>query len=133
MGCVRDLKLNEITAGNPAYSQGTVPCFQTSLQPGVYFSGQGGHMAIGSYQQPPVLLCLLVWVLDVLTESPASLPADESLVLSRDLEIQLEVRPISDSGLLLHAGTSPDQHMTLVLREREVRASITYSVNKAVQ
>ncbi|KAM6929230.1 laminin subunit alpha-5 [Lycodopsis pacificus] len=95
VGCVRDLTLNEARAESPAHSQGTVPCFQSSLQPGAYFSGQGGHMAI-----------------------------DESLVLGRDLEIKLEVRPVLDSGLLLHAGTSPDQRLSLVLRRGEVTVSL---------
>ncbi|XP_037333672.2 laminin subunit alpha-5 isoform X2 [Pungitius pungitius] len=93
-GCVRDLTLNEARPGSPAHSQGTVPCFQSPLQPGAYFSGQGGHMAI-----------------------------DESLVLGRDLEIQLEVRPVLDSGLLFHAGTSPDQRLSLVLNQGEVTVS----------
>lgn len=51
VGCVRDLRLNEAPAGSPAHSQGTVPCFQDPLQPGAYFSGQGGNMAIGDYQR----------------------------------------------------------------------------------
>ncbi|XP_073325739.1 laminin subunit alpha-5 [Pagrus major] len=95
VGCVRDLTLNEAPAGSPAHSQGTVPCFQDPLQPGAYFSGQGGNIAI-----------------------------DESLVLGRDVEIQLEVRPVSDSGLLLHAGRSPDQHLSLVLSQGEVTVSV---------
>ncbi|XP_069382509.1 laminin subunit alpha-5 isoform X2 [Paralichthys olivaceus] len=95
IGCVKDLTLNEAPAGNPTFSQGAVPCFQNPLQPGAYFSGEGGHVAI-----------------------------DESLVLGRDLEIQLEVRPVSDSGLLLHAGTSPDQHLSLVLSQGEVTVSV---------
>uniref|UniRef100_A0AAQ4S3F6 Laminin subunit alpha-5 n=1 Tax=Gasterosteus aculeatus aculeatus TaxID=481459 RepID=A0AAQ4S3F6_GASAC len=89
-GCVRDLTLNEARAGTPTHSQGTVPCFQSPLQPGAYFSGQGGHMA---------------------------------LVLGRDLEIQLEVRPVLDSGLLFHAGISPDQRLSLVLKQGEVTVS----------
>ncbi|XP_069573485.1 laminin subunit alpha-5 [Brachyistius frenatus] len=95
IGCVKDLTLNEVPAGSPAHSQGAVPCFRNPLEPGTYFSGQGGHIAI-----------------------------DESLVLSRDLEIQLEVRPVSDSGLLLHAGTSPDQHLSLVLSQGKVSVSV---------
>ncbi|XP_041858853.1 laminin subunit alpha-5 isoform X2 [Melanotaenia boesemani] len=95
IGCVRDLKLNEAPVGDPAHSQGTMPCFEDPLQPGAYFPGQGGHIAI-----------------------------DESLVLGRDLEIQLEVRPVSDSGLLLYAGRSPDQYLSLVLRQREVTVSV---------
>ncbi|KAM4609874.1 laminin subunit alpha-5 [Polymixia lowei] len=95
VGCVRDLKLNEAPAPSPSHSQGAVPCFQNPLQPGAYFSSQGGHMAI-----------------------------DEALVLGRDVEIQLEVRPVSDSGLLLHAGTSSDHHLTLVLNQGEVTVSV---------
>ncbi|XP_027144166.1 laminin subunit alpha-5 isoform X2 [Larimichthys crocea] len=95
VGCVRDLTLNEAPAGNPSHSQGAVPCFQNPLQPGAYFSGQGGRVTI-----------------------------DESLVLGRDLEIQLEVRPVLDSGLLLHAGTSPDQHLSLFLSQGEVTVSV---------
>ncbi|XP_037539702.1 laminin subunit alpha-4 [Nematolebias whitei] len=95
VGCVRDLTLNRVPAGVPAHSQGTVPCFQSPLQPGAYFSGQGGH-----------------------------LETDKSLVLSQDVEVQLEVRPISDSGLLLHAGTTVDQHLSLVLSQGEVTVSV---------
>lgn len=98
VGCIKDLMLNEVPAGSPTYSQGAVPCFQDPLQPGVYFPGRGGHMAI-----------------------------DESLVLGRDLEVQLEVRPVSDSGLLLHAGTLPDQHLIVVLSRGEVRVSVNGS------
>ncbi|KAM3872260.1 laminin subunit alpha-5 [Diretmus argenteus] len=95
VGCVRDLKLNEAPAGSPSHSQGAVPCFQHPLQPGAYFSSQGGHIAI-----------------------------DESLVLGRDVEVHLEVRPVSDSGLLLHAGTSPEHHLSLVLNQGEVTVSV---------
>ncbi|XP_015822830.1 laminin subunit alpha-5 isoform X1 [Nothobranchius furzeri] len=91
VGCVKDLMLNKDPAGSPTHSQGTVPCFQKSLQPGTYFSGPGGHMEL-----------------------------DELLDLSQNLEIQLEVRPISDSGLLLHAGTSPNHHLSLALSHGKV-------------
>ncbi|KAM9752098.1 laminin subunit alpha-5 isoform 2-T2 [Menidia menidia] len=94
-GCVRDLKVKEVPAGNPSHSQGTVPCFHSPLLPGAYFSGRGGHIAI-----------------------------DELLVLGQDLEITLEVRPVSDSGLLLHAGTSENQHLSLFLHQGEVIVSV---------
>ncbi|KAM6924368.1 laminin subunit alpha-5 [Xenentodon cancila] len=95
-GCVRDLKLNDIPAGHPAHSQGTMPCFTNPLQPGAYFSGQGGHITVGN----------------------------DYLVLGQDVEIQLEVRSILDSGLLLHAGTLTDQYMSLVLNQGEVTVSV---------
>lgn len=49
------------------------------------------------------------------------LSSDQSLALGHDLEIQMEVRPVSASGLLLHAGMSPNQHLSLVLSHGEVR------------
>ncbi|CAN9515277.1 unnamed protein product [Ophioblennius macclurei] len=94
-GCVRDLTLNGAPVGRPSHSQGAVPCFLEPLQPGAYFPGEGGHLVL-----------------------------DESVVLDRDLEIQLELRPVSDSGLLLHAGTSPDQHLSLLLEQGQVTASL---------
>uniref|UniRef100_A0A7N8WL84 Laminin, alpha 5 n=1 Tax=Mastacembelus armatus TaxID=205130 RepID=A0A7N8WL84_9TELE len=84
----------------PAYSQGTVPCFQNPLQPGAYFSGQGGYMTIGCYCQALDMSCLRPVVL-------------------------LEVRPILGSGMLLHAGTSSYHQLNLFLRQGEV----TFSVN----
>lgn len=95
VGCVKDLKLNEALAGRPTHSQGTVPCFQQQLQPGAYFSGLGGHIAIA-----------------------------ESLVLSEDFNIELEVRPVSYSGLLLHAGTSAKHYLSVVLNQGEVIVSM---------
>ncbi|XP_022533328.2 laminin subunit alpha-5 isoform X2 [Astyanax mexicanus] len=90
VGCIRDVKLNE----EPlvlSHSVGVVPCYQQPLHPGVYFSASGGHISV-----------------------------DESLVLGRDLELELEVRPVSDSGLLLHAGTKKSQQLSVYLNQGEV-------------
>ncbi|XP_072512537.1 laminin subunit alpha-5 isoform X2 [Salminus brasiliensis] len=90
VGCIRDVKLNEELLV-PSRSMGVVPCYQEPLQPGVYFSTQGGHISI-----------------------------DESLALGRDLELELEVRPVSDSGLLLHAGAKKSQQLSVYLNQGEV-------------
>lgn len=47
VGCVRDLKLNEVPSQSPSHSVGVTPCYQQPLQPGVYFSSQGGYLTIG--------------------------------------------------------------------------------------
>uniref|UniRef100_A0A672R3F9 Laminin subunit alpha-5 n=1 Tax=Sinocyclocheilus grahami TaxID=75366 RepID=A0A672R3F9_SINGR len=98
VGCVRDLNLNEVLSQSPSHSVGVTPCYQQPLQPGVYFSSQGGYLTI-----------------------------DESLVLARDLEIQLEVRLVSDSGLLLHAGAKKTRQLSLFLNQGQVTQP--YSVN----
>ncbi|CAL8370062.1 unnamed protein product [Lota lota] len=94
VGCIRELKLNEVPAGTPSHSQGAAPCFLSLLHPGAYFSREGGHIAI-----------------------------DDSVVLGKDLEIQVELRARSDSGLLLHAGTS-EHFLNVVLNQGEVTVSI---------
>ncbi len=47
VGCVRDLKLNEVPSQSSSHSVGVTPCYQQPLQPGVYFSSQGGYLTIG--------------------------------------------------------------------------------------
>ncbi|KAJ3586856.1 hypothetical protein NHX12_013248, partial [Muraenolepis orangiensis] len=90
VGCVRDLKLNEVPAGTPSHSQGAAPCFHSLLHPGAYFSGEGGHIAI-----------------------------DDSVVLGKEVELQVELRARSDSGLLLHSGTA-EQSLNVVLSQGEM-------------
>uniref|UniRef100_A0A8C4Z2D7 Laminin subunit alpha-5 n=1 Tax=Gadus morhua TaxID=8049 RepID=A0A8C4Z2D7_GADMO len=94
VGCVRGLKLNEVPAGSPSHSQGAAPCFLSLLHPGAYFSREGGHIAI-----------------------------DDSVVLGKDLEVRLEIRARSDSGLLLHAGTS-EHFFNVVLNQGEVTVTL---------
>uniref|UniRef100_A0A8C1UB59 Laminin, alpha 5 n=1 Tax=Cyprinus carpio TaxID=7962 RepID=A0A8C1UB59_CYPCA len=60
--------------------------------------------------------------------------SNESLVLARDLEIQLEVRLVSDSGLLLHAGAKKTQQLSLYLNQGQVTVLVNsgsgeFSVN----
>ncbi|XP_030624223.1 laminin subunit alpha-5 [Chanos chanos] len=93
VGCIKNLRLNEEDPGSPSHSVGVVPCYQEPLQSGVYFSSEGGLLTI-----------------------------DESLVLGRDLEIQLEVRPLTDSGLLLQVGGKKTQQLSLYLNQGEVTA-----------
>uniref|UniRef100_A0A8C1MWR1 Laminin subunit alpha-5 n=1 Tax=Cyprinus carpio TaxID=7962 RepID=A0A8C1MWR1_CYPCA len=93
VGCVRDLKLNEVPSKSPSHSVGVTPCYQQPLQPGVHFSSQGGYLTI-----------------------------DESLVLGQDLEIHLEVRLVSDSGLLLHTGAKTTPQLSLFLNQGQVKS-----------
>ncbi|KAK1801637.1 hypothetical protein P4O66_022279, partial [Electrophorus voltai] len=79
VGCVRDLELNKVPL-SPSHSAGVVPCYLEPLQPGVYFPGRGGHIAVA-----------------------------EPLMLDQDVRLELEVRPVSNSGLLLHAGAKRQQ------------------------
>ncbi|XP_043080700.1 laminin subunit alpha-5 isoform X1 [Puntigrus tetrazona] len=95
VGCVRDLNVNQVPSPSPSHSAGVTPCHQQPLRPGVYFSGEGGYLT-----------------------------TDESLALGRDVEIQLEVRPVSDSGLLLHAGAKKSAQLSVYLKQGQVTVSV---------
>ena len=47
---------------------------------------------------------------------------DESLGLGQDLKLELEVRPVSDSGLLLHTGARKGQQLSVYLDQGKVSA-----------
>uniref|UniRef100_A0A8C9TNX3 Laminin, alpha 5 n=1 Tax=Scleropages formosus TaxID=113540 RepID=A0A8C9TNX3_SCLFO len=53
-------------------------------------------------------------------------------IVSRNLEIKLEIRPISDSGLLLHAGGTTESQLTLYLSQGEVSGSSTVAPSSRV-
>uniref|UniRef100_H3AL54 Laminin subunit alpha 5 n=1 Tax=Latimeria chalumnae TaxID=7897 RepID=H3AL54_LATCH len=74
-GCMKNLKLDGEPLEPPTRVYGVIPCFQGSLEPGVYFSANGGYVT-----------------------------QDNSFVIGRDFELMLEVRPQSPSGLVFHAG-----------------------------
>ncbi|XP_035378190.1 laminin subunit alpha-5 isoform X2 [Electrophorus electricus] len=93
VGCVRDLELNKVPL-SPSHSAGVVPCYLEPLQPGVYFPGRGGHIAVA-----------------------------EPLMLDQEVRLELEVRPVSDSGLLLHAGAKRQQ-LSLYLSHGRVTAVV---------
>lgn len=131
VGCVRDLKLNEVPSQSPSHSAGVTPCYQQPLQPGVYFSSQGGYLTIGEpINQTRLRLNSERWCTAHLVYC-ASVMLDESLVLGRDLEIQLEVRLVSDSGLLLHTGAKKSQQLSLYLNQGQVTqpCAHTYTLN----
>ncbi|XP_072557894.1 laminin subunit alpha-5 isoform X1 [Paramormyrops kingsleyae] len=94
-GCVRDVKLKEEPLGAPSRSVGVVPCFQGAQQPGLYISSQGGHVSV-----------------------------DNTLLVGGDLEIQLEMRVVGDTGVVLHAGGGGDRQLTLYLNRGEVTVTV---------
>lgn len=49
-----------------------------------------------------------------------SFGVDEALALGRDLELELEVRPVADSGLLLYAGVRKSQQLSVYLDQGKV-------------
>ncbi|XP_072296549.1 laminin subunit alpha-4 [Eucyclogobius newberryi] len=88
-GCFRNLQLDGKWLPAPD-SFGVVPCFSRPLEEGTYFSAKGGHIVL-----------------------------DESFHLGLMFELQIEVRPRVDSGLLLHV-RSVEGYFSLFLHQAAV-------------
>ncbi|KAL1020658.1 hypothetical protein UPYG_G00002970 [Umbra pygmaea] len=67
--------------------------------------------------------------ISVSTHFPQRSAGHESLGLGRDLEIQLVIRPVSDSGLLLYAGSQAGsgQQLSLHVHQGEVTVTVNSS------
>ncbi|XP_066558405.1 laminin subunit alpha-5 isoform X2 [Amia ocellicauda] len=95
VGCIRDMKMDGHALGPPSAMLGVVPCYEKSLQPGVYFTKEGGHLTL-----------------------------DDSFVVGWNYEMLLEVRPVSSTGLLLHAGRSGGPSLSLYMVNGEVTLKV---------
>ncbi|XP_027877262.1 laminin subunit alpha-3 isoform X1 [Xiphophorus couchianus] len=83
-GCVRNFKMNGALMLNPSSNYGAGPCFEGPTQKGVYFAGNGAHIVI-----------------------------NDSFVFGSDLELLFNIRPRSQTGLLLHVGDSTSHVNTM--------------------
>ncbi|KAK2822440.1 hypothetical protein Q5P01_022505 [Channa striata] len=76
-GCLKNFKMNGSPMSQPATNQGAGPCFEGPTQTGTYFSGNGAHAII-----------------------------NDSFVVGSSVELLFNIRPRSQTGLLLHVGDS---------------------------
>lgn len=70
-GCLRNLQLDGRPLGPPSGTFGVTPCYEGSLESGVFFSVDGGSIVLGTSQQPglaPEALGCIPW--EVLCPSP---------------------------------------------------------------
>uniref|UniRef100_A0A8C4TQL5 Laminin subunit alpha 5 n=1 Tax=Falco tinnunculus TaxID=100819 RepID=A0A8C4TQL5_FALTI len=97
-GCLRNPQLDGRPLGPPSRTFGVTPCYEGVLESGVFFAAEGGGV---------------------------SLPAD-AVMTKQDLEVTLEVRPRSASGLIFHIGTRRSLHLLLAnAGSDEFSASVT--------
>ncbi|MGH0140359.1 UNVERIFIED_CONTAM: hypothetical protein FKN15_048109 [Acipenser sinensis] len=94
VGCIKNLKLDSKSLDPPSSTFGVGPCSESSLEDGVYFAAGGGHLAL-----------------------------DNSFAVSQDFEMMLEVRPVTDTGLLFHIGRKR-HYLTLYAENGEVTVKV---------
>lgn len=47
IGCIRNVRFNNVPIGAPAVNHGGAPCFDGLVEKGVYFAGADSHMILG--------------------------------------------------------------------------------------
>ncbi|KAJ6665753.1 hypothetical protein lerEdw1_002123 [Lerista edwardsae] len=90
-GCLRHLKLDRKPLDSPSNVVGVTPCYVGPLESGVYFSAEGGSVSL-----------------------------DRFVAIGQDLELMLEVRPRSTSGLIFHIGSRRTNYLRLYTDNQKV-------------
>lgn len=93
-GCLRNPQLDGKPLGTPSHTFGVTPCYEGALESGVFFAADGGSITLA-----------------------------DALATEQDLEVTLEVRPHSASGLIFHIGTRRSHH-SLVLYMEETKVTM---------
>uniref|UniRef100_A0A8C9UHG8 Laminin subunit alpha-5 n=1 Tax=Serinus canaria TaxID=9135 RepID=A0A8C9UHG8_SERCA len=90
-GCLRNPQLDGRPLGPPSRTFGVTPCYEGALESGVFFATDGGSIALA-----------------------------DAVMTEQDLEVTLEVRPRSASGLIFHIGTRRSHHLLLYMEQTKV-------------
>nr|XP_047930545.1 laminin subunit alpha-5 isoform X4 [Anser cygnoides] len=90
-GCLRNPQLDGKPLGAPSRTFGVMPCYEGALESGVFFAADGGSISLA-----------------------------DAVATEQDLEVSLEVRPRSASGLIFHVGTRRSHHLLLYMEETKV-------------
>ncbi|XP_030319124.1 laminin subunit alpha-5 isoform X1 [Calypte anna] len=90
-GCLRNPQLDGKPLGPPSHTFGVTPCYEGALENGVFFSADGGAITLA-----------------------------DAVTTEQDLEVTLEVRPRSASGLIFHVSTRRSHHLLLYMEETKV-------------
>ncbi|XP_015337967.1 laminin subunit alpha-3 isoform X2 [Marmota marmota marmota] len=95
VGCLRNFQLDLKLLDSPSASFGVSPCLGGSLEKGIYFSQGGGHIILAN-----------------------------SVLLGPEFKLVFSIRPRSLTGILIHIGSQPGQHLSVYMEAGKVTASI---------
>ncbi|XP_069740233.1 laminin subunit alpha-5 isoform X2 [Narcine bancroftii] len=100
-GCIRNFQLDGKPLDPPSRAYNVTPCFEGSLETGIFFSSAGGYITL-----------------------------DELFVLNKDYELMLEVRPRSLSGILFHVGRKQSYYFSLYVENGKVIMQLNIGAGK---
>ncbi|KYO48268.1 laminin subunit alpha-2 isoform B [Alligator mississippiensis] len=94
VGCLRNFKMNGKLMDTAHQNSGVPPCLNGSLETGIYFFNEGGHIKI-----------------------------DNSFVIGLEFKIIFNVRLRSLTGVLLHSGSKQDSYLAVYMEAGKLTAS----------
>ncbi|XP_074208255.1 laminin subunit alpha-3 isoform X2 [Camelus bactrianus] len=95
VGCLRNFQLDSKPLDTPSASFGVSPCLGGSLEKGIYFSQEGGHVILAN-----------------------------SVLLGPEFKLVFSIRPRSLTGILIHIGSQPGKHLCVYMEAGKVTASV---------
>lgn len=95
VGCLRNFQLDLKPLDTPSASFGVSPCLGSSLEKGIYFSQEGGHVILAN-----------------------------SVLLGPEFKLVFSIRPRSLTGILIHIGSQPGRHLCVYMEAGKVMASV---------
>ncbi|XP_077634366.1 laminin subunit alpha-3 isoform X1 [Crocuta crocuta] len=95
VGCLRNFQLNLKPLDTISASVAVSPCLGGSLEKGIYFSQEGGHIILAN-----------------------------SVLLGPEFKLVFSIRPRSLTGILMHIGSQPGKHLCVYMEAGKVTASV---------
>lgn len=95
VGCLRNFQLNLKPLNTIAASVAVSPCLSGSVEKGIYFSQEGGHIILAN-----------------------------SVLLGPEFKLVFNIRPRSLTGILMHVGSQPGKHLCVYMEAGKVTASV---------
>ncbi|XP_060030064.1 laminin subunit alpha-3 [Erinaceus europaeus] len=95
VGCLRNFQFDLKSLETPSASFGVSPCLGGSLEKGIYFTQDGGHITIA-----------------------------KSVLLGPEFRLVFSIRPRSLTGILIYIGSQPGKHLGVYLEAGKVTASV---------
>ncbi|XP_042765553.1 laminin subunit alpha-3 isoform X1 [Panthera leo] len=95
VGCLRNFQLNLKPLNTIAASVAVSPCLSGSVEKGIYFSQEGGHIILAN-----------------------------SVLLGPEFKLVFSIRPRSLTGILMHVGSQSGKHLCVYMEAGKVTASV---------
>ncbi|CAH2252137.1 laminin subunit alpha-4 [Pelobates cultripes] len=100
-GCLSNLHINGRSVTSQSQTFGVTPCFEGSMESGTYFSSEGGYVIL-----------------------------DQPFNTGVKFELVFEVRPRSNSGILIHVQNGNQDYLNMHIKEGQVIVKVRNSNNE---